>query len=838
MLDKTISKTSYRGGDGLSVFPIPFPFLENSHIVAVVRNDDDITRILTAGIDFAINRISEYDGELILLGDALAADRVLHISRRVPLTQDILFHNQGPNSPQAVEEAVDKLTMIAQQLDADVDGRLAVPEGMDADTLRDILLSTPELREETLAAIARLETALGGKASLGHAHRAADISDFSEKMAVKADLDAVVAALAGKAGKAELLAKADWNHNHVLGEVTGLTAALAGKLDADDPRLEGIQAGAHAASHAADGSDPILPQDIGCLPIPPADGNPYLAAAGGWIRYIAASGGEGGEEGGTLDHSQLLNRDAADQHPQSAILNLERDLANIRGAMTTLDGTARALATGLSGKADRDELPGPATPARDGLLSAADKNRLDSLANDGMPAGGEADSVMARDSLLNAVWKTPAQLAASLPFMSANQAGVARLAAGGGLAMDAQGGLKIVDAGGAQTLYFTTDGTSSEYSLAHALDTHNVLVSAYAESDGGRAHFGIRIPAADRVVLTAAPPRPAGETYRVVIAAAGAGDVETLPAGREAGRLLGSNDSNQSTWMDGEAVVALLPNAAASRPGIMTREYAEKLDGLYPSAIQTFHVNPAGDDAWNTPGTAAKPFKSLRGAFNALTCRQNTSPFSINIGIDAGTYPKEDLNFPGHALSLQYLLVGGANAENPPRLETDHILFQGRQEVYLRNLSVQVGAGIYAQYLTSLNIDSNCRFRFTGTDQYLFNALAYGQLYLAAAVEVDCANQAQQCLFFSGQHGTLILGNQLLLTLANAPSFVRTAVVENYSGINVYPSADLEFDPAIAGQRHQAFYYGFLRMNGHGAYYFPGDAEGYVDTSTHAFISL
>lgn len=74
---------------------------------------------------------------------------------------------------------------------------------------------------------------------------------------------------------------------------------------------------------------------------------------------------------GTMDHSRLANRSAPDQHPQSAIVNLERDLADMR--------------------ADVDRLRGEL-----------------------LPDGGGAGDILVRGSGGGATWAVPAQVAAFL----------------------------------------------------------------------------------------------------------------------------------------------------------------------------------------------------------------------------------------------------------------------------------------------------------------------------------------------------------------------------------------------------------------------------------------
>lgn len=365
MLEKTDASVVYRGGEGQSVFPIPFPFLETSHIVAAFHDAEEKETPLVPGCDYAISRLSDEHGELVLLGAPPAAGESLVVSRRVPLTQEILFHNQGPNSPRATEEALDKLTMIAQQFREDLTERPTREENalIAADAVAGVEQSCRTL-----------QAALNNKAEKTHSHSITALEGFAEAVAGKADAAALQSGLDG-----------------VRSSLAATQAALAGKADGNDPRFARIDA--HAARHAVGGPDRLLPADLGVLPAPPADGKAYLAAAGGWIEYLPPAGtggggnedgegdgeGNGGGGGGTMDHAQLLNRDAADQHPQSAIQHLPGDLLTLRNDLVEARLDLVALQLGLAAKADADALPQLASASADGLLSAADKSRLDSL---------------------------------------------------------------------------------------------------------------------------------------------------------------------------------------------------------------------------------------------------------------------------------------------------------------------------------------------------------------------------------------------------------------------------------------------------------------------------
>lgn len=511
MLDTTTNNARYRGGEGQSVFPIPFPFQETAHVRAHIRDADGGGRALAAGIDYSVNRISDANGELILLGSDLPAGSVLTITRLVPLTQEILFHNQGPNSPRAMEEATDKLTMIAQQLQNGIDHCLFVPEGGSAEELTQTIADSARRITEIRGDIHGLETRINGKAPLAHSHAISSVSGLEAELAAKADLRAMTESLAAKAGKTQLQAKADLAHLHAMGDVTGLGTALAAKLDANDPRLEGLFAvpSSHAASHARGGGDPLAPADIGALSAPPADGKPYLAAAGGWIEYIApGAGGEGGG-GGTFDHSQLANRNAADQHPQSAIQNLVHDLDEMRDDIYGLTLADRELETLLQAKADAGQLPGPATGVRDGLLTAADKRKLDAISDDlaVLPEGGLSGDVLVNSGSDRCAWKSPASLAGSLPLMTESQKGVARLSPDGGLELDGDGTLRIVP----DSLISKTNVESRLAGLdgrVEALDSRTAdLPEKVASLDGGLGTLGGRLDALGAMASAADAPK-------------------------------------------------------------------------------------------------------------------------------------------------------------------------------------------------------------------------------------------------------------------------------------------------------------------------------------------
>ncbi len=118
MIDTTQNSATFPGGTAETTFPIPFPFADAAHLRVVVRHADGNADRLTIGTDYAVVMREGGRGDLVLTGNGIGTGDHLVVTRSVPLTQDTRLPEFSPVSPQAVEQALDKLTMIAQQLDA------------------------------------------------------------------------------------------------------------------------------------------------------------------------------------------------------------------------------------------------------------------------------------------------------------------------------------------------------------------------------------------------------------------------------------------------------------------------------------------------------------------------------------------------------------------------------------------------------------------------------------------------------------------------------------------------------------------------------------------------
>ncbi|MCD7896503.1 MAG: hypothetical protein LUG50_07475 [Planctomycetaceae bacterium] len=174
-IESSQSSVTYVGTGTGTVFPIPMR-VDAKADLAVTHQDaaGEITR-LEEGRDYRVETVatdySEPEPREIVLTTPLPKDWHLTIRRVVPLTQEHTLGNQGAVFPKTMERSLDKLTMIAQQIDRDnqeTRQRVTLAEE-DLDTLLDrtaALDSRVATTEGDIAVLkgeaAELKTGVGG----------------------------------------------------------------------------------------------------------------------------------------------------------------------------------------------------------------------------------------------------------------------------------------------------------------------------------------------------------------------------------------------------------------------------------------------------------------------------------------------------------------------------------------------------------------------------------------------------------------------------------------------------------------------------------------------------
>lgn len=107
--------------DGVTTaFPVPYRFLVNTDLVVTLiepSGDEEIRTVLTLGTDYMVTGAGADAGGTITTAVDYPFGDQLEIVRDVPLTQLTEYQPSGPFPAKSHERALDKVTMITQQLD-------------------------------------------------------------------------------------------------------------------------------------------------------------------------------------------------------------------------------------------------------------------------------------------------------------------------------------------------------------------------------------------------------------------------------------------------------------------------------------------------------------------------------------------------------------------------------------------------------------------------------------------------------------------------------------------------------------------------------------------------
>lgn len=107
---------TYEGNGSATNFPFPFRVDEATHLVLTkITVATQVEEVVSPGL-YTVNNLGSEGTGSVDFSPALSSDYHLRIDRVLPVTQELDIQNQSGFSPETVEEAFDKLTMIAQQL--------------------------------------------------------------------------------------------------------------------------------------------------------------------------------------------------------------------------------------------------------------------------------------------------------------------------------------------------------------------------------------------------------------------------------------------------------------------------------------------------------------------------------------------------------------------------------------------------------------------------------------------------------------------------------------------------------------------------------------------------
>lgn len=126
-VETTTSKAGpYAGAGTVGPFPVPFRFLDASHLQVTRTDASGVNTVLELGTDYSVQGVGQNTGAVTLLAP-LAVGFKLTVLRNVPATQEADYVQNDAFPAESHERALDKLTMLSQQQDEMVGRALVVP---------------------------------------------------------------------------------------------------------------------------------------------------------------------------------------------------------------------------------------------------------------------------------------------------------------------------------------------------------------------------------------------------------------------------------------------------------------------------------------------------------------------------------------------------------------------------------------------------------------------------------------------------------------------------------------------------------------------------------------
>lgn len=126
-VSSTTSKVSYSGNGTTTAFAVSFYFLANSQLTVTLRAADGSESTKVLNTDYTVSGAGVLTGGTVTMTVAPATGTTLVISRNVPLTQETDLQPNDRLPAETLEQSIDKLTMIDQQLQEEVNRTIKFP---------------------------------------------------------------------------------------------------------------------------------------------------------------------------------------------------------------------------------------------------------------------------------------------------------------------------------------------------------------------------------------------------------------------------------------------------------------------------------------------------------------------------------------------------------------------------------------------------------------------------------------------------------------------------------------------------------------------------------------
>lgn len=110
------ARVSYSGNSSTTAFAVSFYFLASSHLRVTLRAASGVETVQVLNTDYTVSGDGNPAGGTVTMTTAPATGQTLVIQRNVPFTQEVDYQPNDPFPAESHEQALDKLTMEAQQL--------------------------------------------------------------------------------------------------------------------------------------------------------------------------------------------------------------------------------------------------------------------------------------------------------------------------------------------------------------------------------------------------------------------------------------------------------------------------------------------------------------------------------------------------------------------------------------------------------------------------------------------------------------------------------------------------------------------------------------------------
>lgn len=149
-LSSTQQKVQYTGNGATTLYVVPFYFLANTDLVVITTDTSGTNTVKVLTTDYTLVGAGVPSGGGLTFGVAPTNGHRITIMRVVPLTQLLDYVNNDAFPADTHEQALDRLTMVCQQLLEVVSRCIQIPQG----EASAIVVTLPKLSSRASKAVA------------------------------------------------------------------------------------------------------------------------------------------------------------------------------------------------------------------------------------------------------------------------------------------------------------------------------------------------------------------------------------------------------------------------------------------------------------------------------------------------------------------------------------------------------------------------------------------------------------------------------------------------------------------------------------------------------------